>query len=462
MVVARRNLPAMISSAENMDYCSKTPASLSNDQRAVAKGQRLTVVSKEGMIYSCIHFAVYLVLFHSWERGLSRSLMELYTQLLPRRRLPRLAMSSTWRSWCRLISMVVVEIFMGIPSSAQLVNPMTPVSWTLVERTVTQDQGAWIVDYRLRYTDRTGIIVLPEELGFKVAGWVSNSRIASHATPRWSSLVISHGPVLSTSTEVVAAVDEGHRCHERLVVSVWTEDLGTSRNGTGAQLGGAAQHGLAPIPLTADQSALLPLSVGPSAIMRVRLRLDHQHILYGDYDPLLSARAVELTLGQATIGDVVPLDREQYLAQPRFNWPEPLEEHRDTRHAISLPDSLHIEAHVPGHQYYRFPERPVRYNTRMCLRFWYLIAAGTEGDCQAVVAQYKETPFSWRKLENGSFEQMLKTVGRWTKVERIFQTDTEATTLTLEFKIKGETEVGEMWIDDVGLEPIGWSIPSGP
>ena len=56
----------------------------------------------------------------------------------------------------------------------------------------------------------------------------------------------------------------------------------------------------------------------------------------------------------------------------------------------------------------------------------------------------------------------MKTIGRWTKVERIIQTDPEATVVTLEFKIFGENEVGEMWIDDVSLEPVIGSVPGGP
>ena len=89
---------------------------------------------------------------------------------------------------------------------------------------MTQDQGAWVVDYRLRYTGKTGVIVTPEEIAVKVEGWVSNSRVASHALPRWSSLLVSHGPDLSAISEVIAAADEAHRCRERLVVSVWTDD----------------------------------------------------------------------------------------------------------------------------------------------------------------------------------------------------------------------------------------------
>jgi hypothetical protein len=333
---------------------------------------------------------------------------------------------------------------------------------SLVNRSVTQDQGAWVVDYRLRYTGKTGVIVTPEQIAVKVEGWVSNSRVASHALPRWSSLVVAHGPDLSAVSEVVAAADDAQRCRERLVVSVWTEDQGSFRAGPGTPNGAKAEAGQ-PLALgLAESATVVPLSLAPGAIVRVLLRLEHQHILYGEYDPLLAVRAVTLTLGSASVGDVVPLDGEQYLAQPKFTWPEPPEERRDTHHAVTGPDSLHLEAHVPGHQYYRYHERPVRYSTKMRLRFWYLIAAGTEGDCKVRVAQCKETPVSWRMLNSGGFEQCLKTVGRWTKVERMIQTESEATTLTLEFKIVGETEVGEMWIDDVSLEPVGRDGPGGP
>jgi len=331
---------------------------------------------------------------------------------------------------------------------------------TLIDRRVAQEQGAWVVDYRLRHSSQFGVVVLPEEIAAKVEGWVSNSRVGSHAVPRWSSLVIPHGPDLTVASEVISATDEAHRCRERLTVWVWTEDQSASispslnRNTTVTQAGRSAS--------AVDDAFLTPLSLAPQSVIHVRLRLEHQHILYGDYDPLLATRAVELTIGPGRVYDILPLDREQYLALPRFSWPEPPIERRDTHHAITGPDSLHIEAHVPGHQYYRYPERPIRYSTKMRLQFWYLIAAGTEGECRVAIAQYKDTPTSWRKLNDGGFEQTLKTIGHWTKVEQVIQTDPEATTLTLEFKIIGETEIGEMWIDEVSLEPVGYGLPSGP
>jgi hypothetical protein len=273
-------------------------------------------------------------------------------------------------------------------------------------------------------------------------------------------LAITRGPDLAAISEVIAAADEGQRCRERLVVFVWTQD--SFGNGPGAHAGANAADLQASSALSAEPVTVFPFSIGPGAIVRVRLRLEHQHILYGEYDPLLATRAVTLTLGLTSVRDVVPLDREQYLAQPRFRWSEPPDERRDTRHFVSGPDSLHLEAHVPGHQFYRYPERPVRYSTKMRLRFWYLIAAGTEGECQIRLAQIKETPISFRTLNSSSFEQCLKTVGRWSKVDRIIQTEPEATTLTLEFKIVGDTEVGEMWVDDVSLEPVGCAVPTGP
>jgi hypothetical protein len=333
---------------------------------------------------------------------------------------------------------------------------------SLIERCITQDQGAWIIDYRLRHKGCNGVIVCPEEIGVRIEGWVSNSRVASHTVPRWSSLLINHGLEVLSVAEVIAAPDDGSRCRERLIISAWTEDDTPPVSVTATREIRTSLLVSKPISSTVEWKPILPLSLAPKGVAHLRLRLEHQHVLCGEYDPLLGARAVELKLGSALVHDVLPLDREQYVAQPRFSWPEPPIERRDTHHFLSAPDSLHIEAHNAGHQRYHYPERPVRYSTKMHLRFWYLIAAGTEGECCVGIAQYKETPTSWRKLVDGSFEQTLRTMGRWTKFERVVQTEAEATTLTLEFKIVGESDVGEMWIDDVSLEPVGCGVPTGP
>ena len=322
----------------------------------------------------------------------------------------------------------------------------TPTRLTVVERTVSQEQGGWVVNYRVRYHGPTGMIVTPTEVSAKLEGWVSNSRVAAHAVPRWSSLVVSGVAGLTGAADVTTAADDSQRCRESASLRVWTDDLPNV-------LGSASSAPTEP--------RLAVLSLAPESIVRVRLRLDHQHVLYGNYDPLLGVRAFELRLGSASVRDALPLDREQYLALPRDAWPTPAEDRRDTRHFVSGPDSLHLEAHVPGNQYYRFPERPIRYATKMKLTYWYLIAHGTEGDCRARVAQYKETPSAWRVLSEGGHDDCLSTIGRWIKVERVFRTEPEATTLALDFRISG-SEIGEMWIDDVRLEPLSGAAPTGP
>ena len=302
------------------------------------------------------------------------------------------------------------------------------------------------------------MVVTPGEVLAKIEAWVSNSRVPSHAAPRFSSLVISgaDGMTVTGTTDVIPASDDAHRCRERAVVQIWTDD--------------DDENAPPPFPVTppsmlgrtpASETRQPLLSVAPGATLRVRIRLEHVHVIFGDYDPLLGLRDLDLRLGTATLRDALPLDREHYHALPKSGWPEPAEDRRDTRMFISGPDSLHLEAHVPGNQYYRFPERPVRYATKMRLRYWYFVAQGTEGECSATATQYKETATEYKSLSKGTRQECLTTVGKWVKIEQIFNTEAEATVLMLEFKISG-AEVGEMWVDDVSLEPVCPSRPDRP
>ena len=321
-----------------------------------------------------------------------------------------------------------------------------PVPLTVVERSLAQDQGGWLVVYRLRYQGTEGLVVTPAEILAKVEGWVSNSHVAAHAAPRWSSVSVSMSGAqgLSGVSEVVASADEAHRCREHVVLQAWTDD----------------PSGDADTPPPPPAGRASTLSLVPGSSVRLRLRFEHLHQIYGDYDPLLGFRTVEVHLGSATFRDVLPLDREQYLAQAQATWPAIPEDRRDNRRFVSAPDSLLLEAHIPGNHYYRFGERPVRYATKMRLRYWYFIAPGTEGECLAHVSQYKNIPSQYRNLAEGTLDESLMTVGRWVKVEKVFRTEPEATELGLDFRLTGD--VGAMWIDDVSLEPLAPHAPARP
>ena len=327
-----------------------------------------------------------------------------------------------------------------------------PPVLVLVKRSVIQDQGSWQVDYRLRHEGATGLVVTSTEIVAKVEGWVSNSRVPGHSAPRRSSLTISGPTGLSAHSEVIASADEERRCREYAVLRVWTGDAPE-----------------APVEATRPATSATPgsepasiLSLAPGASVCVRLRLEHQHALYGDYNPLLGLRTVELRLGSATFRDVAPLDREHHLALPKTTLAVPHPDRLDTTQFVSGPDSLHLYAHpLGGSPSYRFPEIPVRYSTPMRLRFWYLIAPGTEGDCRVRIQQCKDIPATWRMLIDGEVDQCLTTVGRWTHVERTIRTEPEATRLSLDFRIAGNADAGAVWIDDVTLEPLA-AGPNGP
>jgi hypothetical protein len=311
--------------------------------------------------------------------------------------------------------------------------------WKTEQRVITQDQGDWQVDYRLRLTTQNEVHLKPNEITAIVDGWVSNSRVPVHAIPKRSTPKVAG---TGTSTfEVIVSNEETKKCRERIVIRAWPA--------------------LAPEPANRPKTTpanvvdpLFSVSIAPQGILCIRIRLEHEHFLYGSYDPLLGVRHLELTLGSSTLHDSIPIEREQYLTQSKEAWSVPPEDRRDTTHFVSAPDSLHLEAHVPGNHYYHFSDRPVRYNTKMKLSFWYLIAPGTEGEFRSRMVQYKDNPSGWHESHQNAVEETYTTVGRWTKVERIFRTEGQTTSLALDFKLYGAEDVGEVWIDDVKLEPL--------
>src|SRR5271157_210649 len=77
--------------------------------------------------------------------------------------------------------------------------------FVLIRRSVAQDQGAWIIDYQLRCTSPTGVILTRSEIGSVVEGWVSNSRVASHAVPRLSRVAVSGTLAASGTGDVIVS-----------------------------------------------------------------------------------------------------------------------------------------------------------------------------------------------------------------------------------------------------------------
>lgn len=306
-------------------------------------------------------------------------------------------------------------------------------SLTVKHRQIAQRNGRWQVRYQLEYRGSEPLDLGASDVSLDYDGWVSNSRTRAHAVPKRSQIHYSPveiGPAVST---VIAHANEKERCRERvtLAVSVGSEPLDEA--------------------IIAKRD-FVPMRVAPGDTIWLYLTLDHEHFLHGSYDPLLGERRVEFQLGSCRVTDTLPLDQEHTTAAPRVRLSTPNKERLDARQSRTGRDSLYLAADVPGYQYFRFDDMPVRYGSSFRLSFWYLVAVGTEGGCQVRLMEYQDTPSAWYRLEGG-FDEALPTQGRWEKFEHTFKTLADSTTMAIDFRITG-TNVGEMWIDDVKLEPV--------
>lgn len=349
------------------------------------------------------------------------------------------------RGWPRLkVGWSLLAILAGAEAPAE------PPRLTVLSRAVSLERTEWAywqVDYHLRNDGPRALTVTPAELTARVEGSVSNSRVPGHEHPLRAQVEATGSAGLTGSVELVAADDDIRRCRERLVLQAWPAARGETPT---PEIAMAVSR---PVPAEAQPTLSIPSGEG----VRVRLRLEHVHALYGPFDALLGERELTLQLGSALFRDRLPMNRQGRPTHVEPAWPpDPPEELRDARVFLSAPDSLHLEASVPGKQTHRFPDfHGVRHGGRFRLSFWYLVAAGSDGDCRVRLTQYRDLPSSFRTLHNGEVVEHLTVTGRWVRVERIIRAEPEATAIGVDAGIVGvDIAAGSLWIDDLRLEPL--------
>lgn len=357
-------------------------------------------------------------------------------------------------------------------------RPYDPApSLALVERHIDQSripfeqsrdhQKSWVcwrVEYLLRNEGATPIDLSPAAVSAEIDGSVSNARVPCHAVPRrvahgLSLAEGSSGLVLESAARIVDSPDDSLCCREQARLELVTDPAPPNAGDPIPSPRPPRAVGADEPPPSTESPASLRLDPGQS--LRARLVLEHQHFLYGPYDPLLGRREFTLRVGPVTFRDDLPLDRPIAEVFPPCTWGPLPADRLDPRLYVSAPDSLRLSAAIPGQHGFDFPERPVRYGTPMKLSFWYLIAPGLEGRCFAEIKQYRDAPRSYRALPDARVVEDLCQVGQWVQVQRVFRTDAQATTLRLRFCVDSDTGAGDLWIDDVRLEPLS-APPDGP
>ena len=303
-------------------------------------------------------------------------------------------------------------------------------SFEIAARDTWTQGGTCYLRYALRYRGDEPLRLRPLELSVAYRGWLANASCPAHVAP-----VLVQGRVECRSQSSAAIVvrdarRERDRCRERVTVRV----------------GRAVDELSDP---ARDPGRVDVLQDGEQAIVELAFR--HEHFLYGPHDPLLGEREVEIRWGALRVEDRVRLGAGHRVDRPRRLYLEPSRARQDPEYCYSPPGALYLAADVPGYQYYRFDDVPVRYGSEWLLRFRYSIARGTQATCRVRVVEYQESPRYWRRL-GGGFDEKLNRRGEWTLFERRFRVGDETTAIAVDFRMTG-SDVGEMWVDDVELVP---------
>lgn len=333
------------------------------------------------------------------------------------------------------LALAAVTLAPNCLAGGDAVGIAEPVSHSLVvvHRHISQTNSRWFVRYQLRYDGGVDLALNAGDIALDYLATLANSACKPHAIPRRCELHLALADSTQAHSTVIAQSNDRARCRERLAIgfSTGTEPLDEPPS---------------------NKAAYLPLELSRGQVFWLYFNFEHDHFLYGAYDPLLGVRTIELTLGPARFRDTIELKSELNPARPRVRLSNPATERLDSHQFRTAPDSLYLAADIPGYQYFRFDDIPVRYGTPIRVSFWYLVAVGTEGTCHIRMMEYQDTPNAWQRLDGG-FDSTLTGQGRWKRFEQTFTVRDDATTIALDFRILG-ANVGELWIDDMQVEAL--------
>jgi hypothetical protein len=282
----------------------------------------------------------------------------------------------------------------------------------LISEGISEKSGNryWEIGYALS----KDFLIKPENLTVEISGLVSNSRVPSHSRP----IKVEH-ILASNSKDIVYKIIDSHdpatECSE-----IASSELRTEKDGS----------------------------------QTLVIRLEHCHLVYGPHDPLLAQRSFALIQNGKRVEFTLNMTEPTKFKPPKRLWPpngDPPPERRDIRFFVSAPDSLLLDANAVGEQSYRYRELQVKYSTKLKLSFWYYATKDVDDECHARVCQYRDGN-SWKYLTDAQMEIVLEKRGKWTRVQKVFRTDDQATSLTLEFRMMGDN--GCVWIDDVDISPL--------
>ena len=318
--------------------------------------------------------------------------------------------------------------------SAMMAIGLSPMeSVAIIDRDVSRNGSSWLVRYQLQYLGASPVKITADDITVSYEAWVSNSHCKPHTVARKSRVTFNLARGNRALTTVIANKKESQQCKEYITCSLAMGDQ--------------------PPPIdVVSETDFLSVTLQPQQIFWLCLSIKHHHFLYGKYDALMGRREISVNFGFAKFSDVLEMNDEHHDSDLLGVLSALPPERLDAAQFHSPPDSLLITIADDSLQDFRFDDMPVRYDTKIKLTFWYLIAYRNSGECRVRLMQYQDGDGACYRLDD-LLDENLKISSGWQYFEKILTTGNKTNTVALDFRIIYAKEA-TFWIDDVSLTPV--------
>jgi hypothetical protein len=194
---------------------------------------------------------------------------------------------------------------------------------------------------------------------------------------------------------------------------------------------------------------------------KILLTLEHDHSVYGKFEPLLGKRVLTLNID----GEEKTFDLD---FTPCYNRTKL----KKLTNKMSFEYSINKEGYADKYDpekdelflslsqtngYFRSAEIPTRWDTVYTVKFKYMVFYGSIAQPVFFISEYCDVNTSWKMLGKTIDVELDRTPGRWHQYKKTFRTKSEASTMAYNFSLRdlnpNGPSVGDMLVRDFEISP---------